>query len=234
MALAQCNIPCPRCNSIRWYYITDLLTYQCADCKYRITLEEIYDMAYKRRWNYNSRSNTCGSAKITWSPTEGVYVFSCQPNFLNPATKLFFDILKNSIPSSDRTYDPITHEWRFLDIHFDKVKMLAEAAPFSPIDVFTKEKAEEYTRGTTGSKPKISIDQYENRFNEIIKDINLQPADFNTVDFNTVNKVYRRACMLLHPDRNPQGAELMSKLNEAWAAIKEEKFGQKPMALEGA
>lgn len=187
------------------------------------------------RGPYRNRTTTCGSAKIAWSPLEGVYVFSCQPNFFNPATKLFFEVLKGSIPSSDRTYSgPPLHEWRFLDIHFDKIKALAEAAPFYPIEILTKEKAEEYSRGTIGSGPIISIDQYENTFNEILEQSGFGRVSFDKADYSSILRIYRKAALALHPDRNKNGAELMSRFNEAWAAIKEQKFGQKPMALEGA
>lgn len=182
-------------------------------------------MAYRRRWR-SSTWNTHETPKkvqvsITWD------------NVTNAAYKLKFDqignhwakvqpiidLIKTSIASSDREYEPDTKTWYISEAKITGIKQICEAIP--DFEVIFVEKPEQVRATQFHSK---ESDYAE--FKRLVSFAHIQFDD--TTDLDVATKIFRKAAMLLHPDRNPEMANEMSALNEVWSRLKVSYFKKEP------
>lgn len=135
----------------------------------------------------------------------------------NKSHKDFLFVLKGLIPSSDREYNPVTKIW-FISAHsntgMDYYKLLEPLldATFYPVFKFSKADTEQYKYGQVGGI-KISVNDEINKFNKLMIELTLPQLNDKT-EQSEATKIYRKAALLLHPDRNQGNGEKMSILNE--------------------
>lgn len=218
------------------YYQREEGTYACPVCDHKFTLTEQvctqcaaqlgdykkifkplyevdawrYDMArtdYKGRWY--------ATVTLTWNPTISAYNLK----FNDFVTKELIDILKLAIPGSDRSYDPKTKTWTFTEPHYDFIHHLMEQK-YQKVITYTKEKIEEQYKQFTNAVAPINTESLLGTFVKLVNEAGITiPNDIK--DGKAARKAYLRAAMFYHPDRNPDRAGDMSKLNEAWTNLQE-------------
>lgn len=183
-------------------------------------------MAYRRRYS--------GSFHDPFDRTpQKVQVSILWDNVTNAAYKLKFDnirghwskvepivmLIKTSIASSDREYDPDTKTWYISEAKIKPILEMCQAIP--DFEVTFVEKPEQVKATQFHSK---EADYAE--FKRLLSFAHVQFED--TTDFNIAVKIYRKAALALHPDRNPEMAAEMSALNEVWSRLKESYFKKEP------
>jgi DnaJ domain len=218
----------------------------CNRCVFKITIDPQkffiqYGFGYtKVNWKQQQDNKMpSGNCEFVYDPTLDVYRLTFDYQGWNKQHKTFLDVLKRVIvPSSDREYNPVTHAWLISaqnkqgKDYFDLIAPLLDVT-FYPVFKFSKQEASKYTYSSSQTGPQISASEYINRFNKIVVEIGLETLTDNT-DLPTATKIYRRAAMLLHPDKNPgneEVAEKMSILNEAWTSIKTEKMKKEQILI---
>lgn len=162
-------------------------------------------------------------ASFVWDELTQTYIFRVTKiNWRSEKAKLnlFLDVLKSSIPSGHRDYDPKTYTWYIKESYYDILEPIME----NYFDGFHSSKKPDTG---TASGNIIPTDEYLKTFRDYCTqavtdkfEFEFDKIDWHTLSLKDANKIYRWAAMKYHPDRNPQGAEIMSKLNEAWANLK--------------
>lgn len=174
-------------------------------------------MAYRRRYSgfssWHEREIKKVQVSIQWD------------NVTNAAYKLRFDqigkhwskiepiitLIKTSIASSDREYDPDTKTWYISEKHITAIRQICEAIP--DFEVIFVEKPEQVQAQKFHNKE----DDYA-EFKRLVSFAHIQFDD--TTELLAATKVFRKAAMYLHPDRNPDMANEMSALNEVFTRLK--------------
>lgn len=128
------------------------------------------------------------------------------------------DLIKTSIASSDREYDKETKTWFLAEKHIASIKAVCEAIP--EFEVIFIEKPEQVAAQRFHNKE----DDYA-EFKRLISFAHLSIDD--GADLSTAIKIFRKAAMLLHPDRNPNMASEMSALNEVFSRLKQNYWKEK-------
>jgi hypothetical protein len=158
------------------------------------------------------------SAQIIYEPQLDVYKLEFGYYYKNSAHNLFLDMLKKNVPASDREFNPVTKVWMFQPKHYNFISLLVDAT-FRPVYRYTKEQYEDSVRGSAQANV-ITTKEYKNRFNKIMQELGKSTFIKDETTYSEAAKIYRHIAMELHPDRNPNGAEFMSRINECWASIK--------------
>lgn len=172
-------------------------------------------MARSYRNNYSANS---GKANLHWDNIAGCYKLSFT---YNPDVVTF---IKGLIPASDRDYDPSTKEWFVKEKY--KLPILAVLEQtigkhnITIVDKPTEEYTKKFNQGAAVGES-LPLDDCISIFSKHTSVTQEQAQKFTLAE---AQKVYRVTAMKLHPDRNPNGAALMSELNEAWAVLKEKYF----------
>ena len=133
----------------------------------------------------------------------------------------FVDLLKFTIPASHRTYDPKLKMW-LLDIDeniFEAIEMILRAK-FTSVIIKTKKEIEDEWSQFNNTTTPIKIEDELKTFVSMIRLAGLEVEDKPT-NGEAATKLYRRAAMFLHPDRNPENAPNMSSLNASFQNLKE-------------
>jgi hypothetical protein len=139
---------------------------------------------------------------IFYDPKLDGYHIQCA---YNPA---FIEFLKAAIPASDRGFDPPTKTWMFAKKYLDAVQQSAERFfGKNDVSVITEKQV-------AGSAPQTVAKQSLDSV--MIEFMKLLPTDAATA-------AYRKAAMLLHPDRGGD-MEKMSKLNTLWDRLQSEVY----------
>jgi DnaJ-class molecular chaperone len=121
------------------------------------------------------------------------------------------DLIKTSIASSDREYEPETKTWYISEAKIKPIKEICEQIP--DFEVIFIEKPEQVKATAFHSK--------EADYAEFKRLVSFAHVTFeDTVDLHVATKIFRQAAMKLHPDRAPEMASTMSSLNEVWTRLK--------------
>lgn len=120
--------------------------------------------------------------------------------------------LKKNIPHSDRNWDPATKTWTFTEQYLNGVQKICTVV-FGGQEVacLTRDKVEGQTRN-------ISVNGTNTLDSALLTFMKLLP-------FEAAQAAYRKASMVLHPDRGGD-MEAMTKLNQAWSKIEKEVYKQ--------
>jgi hypothetical protein len=168
------------------------------------------------RYNRNSSS---GKADLHWDNIAGCYKLSFT---YNPDVVTF---IKGLIPASDRDYDPSTKEWYVKEKY--KLPILAVLEQtigkynINIVEKPSEDYAKKFNTGASNVGESLPVDDCLLIFSKHTSVSTDKASKFTLAE---AQKVYRLTAMKLHPDRNPNGAVLMSELNEAWAVLKEKYF----------
>lgn len=124
----------------------------------------------------------------------------------NSNTQQFIDFLKATIPVSDRSFDPSSKTWSFAKKYLDPVTQSAKHF-YGQVSVIT----EQQVKGATQAPSKTqNIDQVMVEFMKLIP-------------FDAAQSAFRKAAILLHPDRGGD-MERMAKLNTLWDRLEKELY----------
>jgi hypothetical protein len=129
------------------------------------------------------------------------------------------DCLKSSIPATERSFDPQSKIWTYIEKHHDNLVKLLRAIGMDPV-VVSRQQTEAASgasqqAGSTSSAPARSatLDSVLCTF-------------MRTLPYDAAQAAYRKASMILHPDRGGS-MEAMSALNVAWTRIEKELYPNK-------
>lgn len=159
--------------------------------------------------------------EMIWKPDLGAY----QVRF--PFDKTMVDFLKAKIPSGFRTPD-YDDEGKFRSWLIDKdyaealLDVLKIRFRYVPFTVITKEKVDEYNQGAhlaVQYDPNISLRVFAKLLHDAGVTNGTEPK-WTELTILEATKMYRRAALYYHPDRNPQLAAEMSSLNKVWTELK--------------
>lgn len=165
--------------------------------------------------NYTSRKT---KVTLTWNLLVNIYdlKFHSTQNWNDIQAIIIF--LK-SIPTDERDYDPTTKIWGITEKHFQTVKTLIEHVQNFDVTVIEKpENSGNNNQGFTAAI--IPLDKCIQDF-ERITGTSLMDSDGsgNYIKFGEAKRIYFKACLRLHPDKNQgnqQATDDMYKLNQAW------------------
>lgn len=183
-------------------------------------------MAYSYPRYRNTINREPQQTSIMWDEASQSYKCIFAINFNNPRHKDFLNIIKMMIPANERIYDPVIknqvaveHPWFIHEKWYDIVLGLAQGA-FG--EVFTFKKPEGFEFSTAQYNPAEDYNVFKTILAEagIISANGNGDAQLKSAPLSDVTKLYRKAAMMLHPDRNPNNATKMSQLNEVWARLK--------------
>jgi hypothetical protein len=127
-----------------------------------------------------------------------------------PKCELVIQLIKTTIPSSQREYDPAIKTWFIGEPFIKGIKDACEAIP--DFDVIFTEKPDQVFA--------TRMHSHEEDYKEFVHMLQLAHVQWtDTVDFRAAKKAYLRAALALHPDRAPHMAAEMSTLNEVFARL---------------
>lgn len=176
-------------------------------------------MARSRRSYYSSSRQKSYTASIVWDNIIQAYRVNFSYN------KAIVDLLKSTIPASDRDYKPKeNHTWVIHEKYFEPIRELLEAK-FGKhnVNILEKEESqqkwEEFNNYIFQAKA-INYSDEITKFVGLLREAGIQ-FDINCSDGKLALKAYRRAAMFFHPDRNPDFAGKMSELNSTFQNLKE-------------
>jgi len=147
---------------------------------------------------------------IYWDTKLQAYQLQMKGDFAKIEKVVSF--LKTAIPHSDRNWDPTSKTWTFTEKYLDGVQKLC-VVMFGSQEVacLTRDKVEGQTRS-------VSVNGSNTLDSALLTFMKLLP-------FEAAQAAYRRASMVLHPDKGGD-MELMTKLNQAWSKIEKEVYKQ--------
>lgn len=169
-----------------------------------------------------------GPTKVsfTWNQLVGIYDLKFHDTNNWDDIQAVISFLK-TIPYGERDYDSVTKVWGIKEPYFAQIKMLLEHV--RNFEVTIVEKPENVNTGGFLGLDSTPIDKYIKTYEEV--------TGVKLSDYDDAKKSYRRACLRLHPDRNPDNetvAEQMSRLNEAWSQLEVRYFKMKEFAQQEA
>jgi hypothetical protein len=136
------------------------------------------------------------------------------------------EFLKANIPQDHRGYektkDPVTgkdeHLWTFIEQYFDGMQKAAFLFfGQANVAILTRAQVESATRGPS-SLPNMSTN---------LTSLDVMLVEFmKLIPFEAAQSAYRKAAMVLHPDRQGGSMEKMTRLNSIWTRIEKEIYQQ--------
>lgn len=135
------------------------------------------------------------------------------------------DFVKKIIPAHKRTTSgPPDWIWYFGEEYFDVIKTLFEGHCDYKLTIVTKDEVEDMLRKqeecrNTWRPAEHSIDEELKKFANLTGYTH-QLTEVKNFTRDQALKVYRKACLYLHPDRGGDAVK-MAELNNTWALLKE-------------
>lgn len=180
-------------------------------------------MAYRRRtaWSSYNQDDERAARKVNVSITwDNVTNAAYRVKFDNTGNnwskvEVIIGMIKSTIPSSQREYDPEIKTWFIGEAHIKHLVDACEAMPdFNTVFVAKPDEVRAQVMHT-------KEDDYK-EFKRMLSFAHVQWDD--TTDLSIAKKAYFRASMALHPDRAPDMADQMATLNVVWTRLKDSYF----------
>lgn len=146
---------------------------------------------------------------IFWDVKLSAYQLQMKGDFQRIEKTVQF--LKGAIPHSDRNWEPTTKTWTFTEKYLDGVQKFC-------ILVFGAQEVAVLDRTKVEGQSKISVSTSNTLDSSLLTFMKLLP-------FEAAQAAYRRASLVLHPDKGGD-MESMTKLNQAWSKIEKELYRQ--------
>lgn len=150
---------------------------------------------------------TITNVRIWWDASVAAY------RMASPYNRDLVESFKKAIPISDRSFDPDTKIWTFVDKQYTNVMNMFKLLGVTPT-VVTRQQAEAAAQSSSPSGPRRGTPIAE----LALEFLRLMP-------YEATLKAYRVAAMQLHPDRGGS-MDKMSALNAAWARLEKELYQQ--------
>jgi hypothetical protein len=178
-------------------------------------------MSYRRRTYIDNRADRRTKVQLYWNNLSNAYSLKFSDTHKWTQMQGVLTWIKQTIVWTEREYDDSIRTWFIHEKHIPKLKELLELldADFD-LDFIEKPQAQ------SSFGKFIPTEVYLKTFNSITQ------SDISQMSAEEAKKVYRKTCMLLHPDKNPGHPEVsarMSELNEAWAEIQIKHFKTKEL-----
>jgi hypothetical protein len=151
--------------------------------------------------------------RIWWDASVSAY------RMTSPYNASLVDALKQFIPVSDRSYDPATKVWTFVERQLAPLQGLLKQLNMQPV-IITRAQAEQAAQQAASSagSQSTAAQRVKPLDTVIIEFVRLLPYD-------AMRSAYRKAAMELHPDKGGS-AERSAQLNDNWSRIAKEVYGQ--------
>jgi hypothetical protein len=167
------------------------------------------------RYNYYNRNSGAVAVSLAWHMSTGSYTLkfdSIGSNWESVKGVIFW--IKKTIPGGERDYDDINKVWYIHEKYFATLRDIVNAVPEFNVSIFEKPIGASQTTF-------VPMETYFVRFTQLTgTDISSYAED----QFKEALKLYRRAALALHPDRNGGDGSRMADLNDSWEHIKERHF----------
>jgi len=151
--------------------------------------------------------------RIWWDVQTGSYILTLVPD---KNLKTVVALLKSSIPSGDRDYDPKTNFWYMKEQYGEAVRGFVGAVyGIGSVSFTSKTVVEQAQQQAPLTLPSTPIQQVVNEFVALVGD---KDASFSYV---SAKKAYRKASLAFHPDHGGDPSK-MARLNELWSRLKGE------------
>ena len=168
---------------------------------------------------YNSKSRT-QSISFIWDAS--VQAYRLNLSWDGKTTENIISVIKGFIPSGERDYDPSTKTWWVKESYFEGIKKVI--LTYYP-NAHVVEKSDETWQSNFGKSSLPSETDLTFKFTKLISEAEILPPALPCPairwEFIPIQKLYRKAALFYHPDRNPDFASKMSELNETWTLLKQ-------------
>lgn len=192
---------------------------------------------YRNAYNRNQRSYSSKTkVTLTWNPLIQIYdlKFNDTKNWHDIQGVIIF--LK-SIPTDERDYDTTTKVWGIHEKHFVTIKTILEHVANFEVIISEKPVFDPSSNNNQGfSAAIVPLDKCIQDF-EQITGAKLQAYSGQHLSYGEAKRIYFKACLRLHPDKNPGdevSKENMIKLNVAWNELQVRHFQVKEFAKQEA
>ena len=167
-----------------------------------------------RQQNYSSASAT--RCRIQWDEDVDAYIVS------TPYSPQFVEFIKLAIPVSDRAWHQDTKVWYVKEAYFQVLCDVAKRVWPLANEVTIVDKATVQAHQAAQQAQQQSTNY---QMNSVAKaKLDFVMAEFVSLLPNDALKAaYRAAATALHPDKNNNDGTKMSRLNELWTRIKQDK-----------
>lgn len=147
------------------------------------------------------------NVRIWWDTNVSAY------RMASPFNKELVEAVKKFVPVSDRSYDPATKIWTFVERQLAPLQGLFKTLGIQPT-IVTRQQAEQAQQSSSATGPRrgTALDALALEF------LRLLPYD-------AAQAAYRKAAMTLHPDHGGD-MQRMTALNAAWDRLQKEIYGQ--------
>jgi len=226
------------------YQVTNKISlprYYCSLCYNKAYYKGFHNLQVGNTQNIRvpiqTKESEMREATLIYEESIQSYCFQFTKGF----NKSVVDIIKAGIPTNERTTTgPPEWKWYFAEKYFTLVKLALEGTGFT-IKIITKEDIEKLCQEQAKHQEEakqyymklagVSIEDELQKFLKLIPPgtipEDLKPGTMSRLDIvknwnrETATKIYRKAAILLHPDRNGGKDVGMSELNSTWAILKE-------------
>lgn len=165
-------------------------------------------------------NNRRTKVQLYWSSLTNAYSLKFENTYKWTQMQGVLTWIKQTIPQGiERDYDPELRTWYIHEKHLDKLKQLLELLSVDfELDFIPK------PEGQASFEKFVPTEVYLQTFNKITG------VSIDSLSVDEAKRVYRRTCMLLHPDKNPGRPDISSRiydLNEAWSQLQIKHFKTK-------
>jgi len=175
------------------------------------------------RFNNRHQNDRRTKVQLYWNALSSSYSLKFENTYKWTQMQGVLTWVKQTIPWNEREYDPDLRTWFIHDKYIAKLKELLELLDSDfELDFIAKPE----NSGQTSFEKFVPTEVYLKTFSDITKE------DISKLSADEAKRIYRRTCLILHPDRNPGRPDIsarMSELNEAWSQIQIKHFKTKEL-----
>ena len=153
--------------------------------------------------------------RIVWDLNTQAYLINLGSD---ARLKAYVEVLKQSVPSGDRSYDSDTRTWFVKEGYGEGLRLLAQSV-FGIHNVsFVSRTVAEQQQANFVPLHGPTVEQVVGEF-LILTGFDKQVK----LDYDTAKRAYRRTALTLHPDKGGDAVK-MARLNEVWKRVEKEYF----------
>jgi hypothetical protein len=190
---------------------------ECISCT--LTRMQLYN-AHLQGQSFSPQEEQVKRAIVTERPDLDAFTLTMEGNGRGvwDGIQSVVDVIKATIPASDRTYDKPKRTWTIINKHRPKLDLVLTAGAFKiEINKFIDPATFFYDNPI----PTSSKNTPETIKEKLAVILNISTVEFSSSAADLLTKLYRRKALELHPDRNNGDGSRMSELNQLWSEYRE-------------